>query len=253
MSVADRVVFRIIVPTVGITLLATPAAPDLLHVPAPKNVYEEKNSKLRFLLSDVLVRFVLFVPVALVIYAWTFYFVWRSQVPGDLLPFAGIFGIGLRPSFYASQAYSDSRLVAQNVMLFALVLFQASSSASSLHSTYDIITTWKRVPNFPWVCSLVLSVIMQVRQIAGEDLLPHMQYAGCFLCDLGSPPLRAGGRNSVGRLRVCGAMAAGDSTRTRARQDALPQIHGEGREVVARGVQHAPWNVESQGCCVTSV
>lgn len=155
--------YRIIVPTVGITLLATPAAPDLLRVPAPKNTTDTNNVKLRFVLTDIFIRFLLFVPAALVIYAWTFYFAWRSQVPGDLLPFSGLFGIGLRASFYTQSAYQASRMLAQNVMLFALVLFQAASSVTSLHCTYDIVTSFKRVPNKAWLCGLLLSVAMQVR------------------------------------------------------------------------------------------
>lgn len=150
-------------PTVGITLLATPAAPDLLHVPASKNTAEENGNKLRFIVMDILAKFALIVPVALVIYTWSFYTVWRSQVAGDLLPLRGIFGVGLRPTLYTLDAYQNSRLLAQNVILFALVLFVSASSVSSLHCTYNLLTTWKRVPNWPWVFAILLSVLMQVR------------------------------------------------------------------------------------------
>lgn len=151
----------IVVPTVGITLLATPAASDLLHVPAPKNTYEENRNKMRFHLADIIVRFALFVPPTLVIFAWTFYAVWASQLPGELLNFSAVFGVGLHPRVVLETPYVSAMLLSQNVVLFVLVLFQAASSATSLHCTYDLLSTFKRVPNIPWLCSLLVAIVLQ--------------------------------------------------------------------------------------------
>lgn len=151
----------IIVPTVGITLLATPAAPDLLHVPAPKNVYEQNRKKMRFHLTDIIVRFALFVPPALIIFAWTLHRAWAEQQPGGVLAFEAVFGVGVTSRAARSDAFVSSLLLAQNVVLFALVLFQGAASATSLHCTYDLVSTFQRVPNVAWLCSLFVSIVLQ--------------------------------------------------------------------------------------------
>jgi hypothetical protein len=151
----------IVIPTIGISLLATPAAPDLLTVPAPKNTYEENRNKMRFHLMDIIVRYLLIVPVSLVIYCWTLHAVWASQLPAGRLRVRALFGLGVPDSFFHAREYLDAYLLAQNVLQFALVLFTAASSVTSLHPTYDLITTFTRVFNVAWISNIIASIVLQ--------------------------------------------------------------------------------------------
>ncbi|KAL0487154.1 10 TM domain-containing transmembrane protein [Acrasis kona] len=146
----------VIIPILSFSLLGSQMEPGIMNLISSKGIV--RRFKYLQMMLIVTVRFLLPVPVCLVMYVWTFF---RMEQSGVTRVGWNIFGGQVDVDVYRSPPVQAAIVYAQNVALFVLVYYFTIMSVSYHHRVHSIFTV---VPfrNVLWVFAVIACLLMQV-------------------------------------------------------------------------------------------